>query len=139
MRRVFVILERGRRSYQYIVHVNDNLYSSFCPFILEWSEDVVHHILKSCGGVAESEIHDHGFIQSILCLECSFVLVTFLNTDFVKASFYVELGEDKCVSHFGDQFWYERKRISIANCPFVNAPIVLDWPLRPIGFSKEEK
>ena len=100
---------------------------------------MVHHVLEGCGGVAESEIHDHGFVQPILCLERSFMLVTIFDAYFVEASFYVELGEDECVSYFCDQFWYERKWISIANCPFVNTSVVLYQSLRPIGFSKEEK
>ena len=111
----------------------------FCPFVLERPKDVVHHILKGRGRVTEAKVHDHGFIQAVLCFECGFVLVTILDTYFVETSFYVELGEDKRVSYFCDQFWYKRKWVLIANCPFVNAPVVLDWPLCPIGFSKEEE
>ena len=102
MRCVPVILERGGCSYQYIVHVDDDLYSSFCPLIFEWLKYVVHHVLEGCGRIAESKIHNHGFIQPVLCLEYDFVLVTIFDTHFVKASFYVELGEDKCISHFCD-------------------------------------
>ena len=90
---------------------------------------MVHHILEGCGGVAEPEIHDHRFIQPILRLEHGFVLVSVFDAYFVKSSFYVELGEYKRISYFSDQLWYEGKWISIANCPFIDASIVLYWPL----------
>ena len=95
-----MILERGGRSYQYVVHIDNNFYSALRPLIFEWLKNVVHHVLEGCGGVAELEIHDHGFIQPVLRLECSFVLVTIFDAYFVKASFYVELGEDEHVSYF---------------------------------------
>ena len=102
MRRVSVILERGGRSYQYVVHIDNNFHSALRPLIFEWLKDVVHHVLKGCGGVAEPKIHDHGFIQPVLCLECGFVLVAIFDVYFVKASFYIKLGEDERVSYFCD-------------------------------------
>ena len=94
-----------------------------------WLKDVVHHVLEGCGRVAEPEIHDHGFIQPILCLERGFVLVSIFDAYFVKASFYVELGEDERILYFCDKFWYEGKWVSIANRSFVNTPVVLYWSL----------
>ena len=62
MHHVSMILKRGRRSYQDIIHINDNFDSFLCPFVLQRSEDVIHHILKGGGRVAQAKIHGHGFI-----------------------------------------------------------------------------
>ena len=102
MCRVSVILERGGRSYQYVVHIDNDFYSTLRPLIFERLKDVVHHVLEGRGGVTEPEIHNHGFIQPVLCLERGFVLVAIFDAYFVKASFYIELGEDECVPHFCD-------------------------------------
>ena len=53
------------------------------------------------------------------------MLISVLDTYFVEASFNVELGEDECVLYFCDQFRDEGKWVSVADCPFVNTPIVL--------------
>ena len=74
----------------------------FCPFVFEWSKDVVHHVLEGSGGVAETKVHDHGFVQAIFRLECCFVLISVLDTYFVEASFDVERGEDECILYFCD-------------------------------------
>ena len=50
---------------------------------------MVHHILKGGRGVAKTKIHDHWFIEAILCLERCFVLVPIFDAYFVKASFLV--------------------------------------------------
>ena len=90
---------------------------------------MVHHVLECCRGVAEAKVHDHGFIQAVLCFECCFVLISIFDVYFVEAPFYVEFGEDERVLYFCDQFWYKGKWVSVVNCPFVNASIILYWPL----------
>ena len=46
---------------------HDPLYRD--TFVFEGSKDVVHHVLERCGGVAETKVHDHWLIQTILGLE----------------------------------------------------------------------
>ena len=52
MHHIFVILKRGGRSYEYIVHIDDNFDSTFRPLIFEWLKNMVHHVLEGRGGVA---------------------------------------------------------------------------------------
>ena len=59
---ISMILQQSRRGDQDIVHIDNNFDSVFCPFVFEWSENVVHHILKGSGGVTEAKVHDHGFV-----------------------------------------------------------------------------
>ena len=61
---------------------------------------MVHHVLECGWGVAETEIHDHWFIETILRLERCFVLVSIFDAYFVEAPFNVELGEDERVLYF---------------------------------------
>ena len=70
--------------------------------VFKRSGDVVNHILECCWRIAKSKIHDHGFIQAVFRFECSFMLVSIFDAYFVEAPFYVEFGEDKCVSYFCD-------------------------------------
>ena len=56
---------------------------------------MVHHVLEGSGGIAKTEIHDHWFIEAILCFERRFMLIPVFDSYFVKASFYVKLGEDE--------------------------------------------
>ena len=90
---------------------------------------MVHHILEGSGGVAKAKIHDHWFVETILCFERCFMLISIFDAYFVKASFYIEFGKDERVLYFCDQFWYKGKRVLVANCPFIDAPIVLYWSL----------
>ena len=70
---VSVILKRSGHSYQDIVHIYDDFDSFLCPFVFQGAEDVVHHILECDWGVAQAKVHDHGFIEAMLCFECCFV------------------------------------------------------------------
>ena len=67
------------------------------------------------------------------------MLVPIFDTHFVEASLDVEFGENERVLYFCNQFWYEGEWVSVADCPFIDASVILHWSLRPIGFSEEEK
>ena len=64
------------------------------------------------------------------------MLVPVFDVYFIEASFDVEFGENECFLYFCDQFWYEGEWVSVADCPFVDASVILYWSLRPVGFSK---
>ena len=100
---------------------------------------MVHHVLEGGRGVAKTKVHDHWFVQTILGLECCFVLVSIFDVYFVEASFNVEFGKDKRVLYFCDEFWYEREWLSVANRPLVDPSVVLYWSLRTVGLLKEEE
>ena len=63
---------------------------------------MVHHVLEGRWGIAEPKIHDHGFVEAIFCLECGLMLIPVFDAYFIEASFYVELGENECISDFSD-------------------------------------
>ena len=100
---------------------------------------MVHHVLEGRGGVTETKVHDHGFVQAILCFECCLVLISILDTHFIESSFNVEFSEDERILYFCDQFRNEGKWISIADCPLVDASIVLHQSLRSVRLSEEKE
>src|SRR6266702_2468393 len=61
-----------------VIHVYS--YSGSPEFVFEnrVSKDVVHHSLKCCQGIGESEVHDCGLKESIPCFERSLSLISFL-------------------------------------------------------------
>ena len=54
--RVADFVQKFLGKYEYVVHVNDNPSLGLLVF-----EDVVHHSLEGCGGVAHAEKHDSRF------------------------------------------------------------------------------
>ena len=99
---------------------------------------MVHHVLERSWGISQAKIHNHGLVDAVLCLERCFVLVPILDAHFIEASFYIKLGEDEHISYFCDQFGYERKRVPISDCPFIDPPVVLHRSLRSVSFPEEE-
>ena len=63
---------------------------------------MVHHVLKGGGGIAEAEIHNHRFIEAVLCFERRFMLVSVFDPHLVKAPFYIKFGENERVLYFCD-------------------------------------
>src|SRR6266702_5578276 len=70
---------------QDVVHVY--YYFSCCCKIPEYS---VHHGLEGARGVGQSEKHDAGFVEPEVCLECSLLLVPFLDSHVVVAPTNIE-------------------------------------------------
>ena len=70
----------GMRCDANVVHVYP--YRGASEFVFENGilEDVVHHGLKCCRRVSESEVHDCGFEESVLCFKCCFSFVSFFDT-----------------------------------------------------------
>ncbi len=77
-----------------VVHVYS--YSSPLKFVFEDGvlEDIVHHGLKSCRRVGESEVHDCGFEETIPRFECCFPLVSFLDSYVVVSPSNIQLCVD---------------------------------------------
>ena len=71
-----------------VVHVADEF-----PTADEVSEDVVHHGLECCGGVAQAKEHHLQFIQPTVGSECGFPFITFLNPSIIETPAEVQPGE----------------------------------------------
>ena len=63
------------------------------PLVDEVSEDIIHHGLECCWGVAEAEEHDKWFIQPTIRLEGCLIFISLLNADIVETPLQVELGK----------------------------------------------
>ena len=63
------------------------------PLVDEVLEDVVHHGLECCWGVAEAKEHDEWFIQSAIRLEGCLVFVSLFDANIVETPLQVELSE----------------------------------------------
>ena len=73
---------------QDVIHVTDELSTAN-----EVLEDVIHHGLKCCGGVAQAKKHHSQFIQPAVGGKCSFPFVTFLNPNVIEAPLEVQPSE----------------------------------------------
>ena len=71
-----------------VVHVADEF-----PMADEVSEDVIHHGLECCGGVAQAEEHYSGFVQPAVGGEGSFPFITLFDPNIVEAPAEVQSGE----------------------------------------------
>jgi hypothetical protein len=71
----------------HVIHVNCEP-----PFGYFTRKDCIHHSLKGCGRVRESEKHYGRFEQSFVRQEGGFPFVSFLDADVVVTPAYVEFG-----------------------------------------------
>jgi len=81
-----VIIFRGN---DHVVHVDTK--PALCNFFLE---DVVHHCLEGSGRVGQAEEHHRRFKEAFASLECSFVLIAFLDTNVIISPANVKLREE---------------------------------------------
>ena len=65
---------------QDVIHIADEL----CVADVV-SEDVIHHGLECCGGVAQAKEHHLQFIQPTVGSECGFPFITLLNPNVIEA------------------------------------------------------
>ena len=73
---------------QDVIHVADELSAAD-----EVSEDVIHHGLKCCGGVAQAEEHYSQFIQPMVGGKCGLPLITFFDPNIIEAPAEVQPSE----------------------------------------------
>src|SRR5882762_463295 len=78
-----------------IVHIDEHFSRS--DKVLE---GVVHHGLKSSGGVAKAEEHNQRFKHPTIGLKSGLPFVAFLNSDVVVSPSDVELTKDLCILQF---------------------------------------
>ena len=71
---------------QDVVHVDCHV-----AFINEVLENVIHHHLEGGQAIGETEEHDKGFEEALICSEGSFPLITLLNS-------YIAVSQ--CMSNF---------------------------------------
>ena len=89
-------------------------------------EDVVHYTLESCRGIAESELHDSVFEESVSATESRLPFVSFLDPDEVVAVLEVYFVEVFCTSNSFLELIHVRKGIivgdgNLVDCSIVNA------------------
>jgi hypothetical protein len=106
-----------------VIHVDSDI-----SFVYEVSKDVIHHGLKCHRGIGESEEHDHGFKEPLICFKCSLPLVSIMDADIIVAPSYVELHEQRVASDAINEFGDEGQWIAVADCKGIQLPIVLYWP-----------
>src|ERR1700677_237648 len=108
------------------VYANDStLGSVFCDDLFI---DLVHHCLKSGGGIAKAEKHDCGFKEAIACFEGRFVFVAFLDSHVVISPSYVQLGEYGRSPKVSKEVRDEGKGVLVADRVLVKTPVILHWP-----------
>ena len=83
-----MVFRKSLVEHEDVVHEADGT-----PLVDEVSEDIIHHGLERCWGVAEAEEHDKWFIQSTICPEGCLIFISLLNADIVETPLQVELGE----------------------------------------------
>ena len=75
-----VVFGRGFGVNEDVIHIADELSAADVV-----PEDVVHHGLECCGGVAQAEEHHSRFIQPAVGGKGSLPFITFLNPDVIEA------------------------------------------------------
>ena len=86
---------------------------------------VVHHCLKCGEGVAHSEKHYRGFVQSSIGLERGFLLVPFFDLDVVVAPMDIQFSKVFPVFDLVHQFGNQGKGVCILDRPLIQVPIIL--------------
>ena len=103
-------------------------------------ENVVHHELKGCRGVAKAKEHNEWFKKSVFRFKCSFPFIPFVDLDIVIAQSYIHFGEVFCILDFVHDVGYKWQRVGVLDSPFVEVTIILTWPFLCSSFfvDKEE-
>jgi len=57
------------------------------------SEDLIHHTLERGWCIAQTKLHNKWLIETMVSNKCSFMLITFSNSDIVKAPSDIHFGE----------------------------------------------
>ena len=95
-------------------------------FHYKFMENVVHHGLEGGGAVGQSKKHHKRFVQSSVCSESSFPLISLLNPDIVETPPHIQFSEIFCSAELSDQLGNEWERIFIFDGDCVQGSVVLD-------------
>ena len=101
-------------------------------------EDVVHHGLEGRRGVGHSEVHDQGFEEALVGLECDFPLITLLDVDVVKAPLNIEFCEEPGSFLTIDEIVDQREWVLVLHCHRIKHLVVLYEPEATVLLFDEE-
>jgi hypothetical protein len=124
--------ESGRRSNQYVIHVDEDFHAEEVVLVDGSLEDAVHHALKCGGRVGEAEEHDVWHKDAELRLKRRFMSILLSDADVIVALVHVKFGEDAGVSDASNSWGNKRHWIEVSLHQCVCLSIVLDWPVRAI-------
>ncbi|KAG5348964.1 hypothetical protein C0989_006843, partial [Termitomyces sp. Mn162] len=89
-------------------------------------EDVVHHSLEGGGAVGESKEHNEQLKQSLVGLEGSLPLISFLNAHIVVTPLDVQFSEVSCTLEVVDELGDEGERVTVLHYHGIEYLVVLD-------------
>lgn len=114
------VLFKCLREDEDVVHVHNYL-----ARVNKVLENSVHHGLEGCRGVHQTKEHDSWFVETMIGLECSFPLISFLDADVVVSPAEVNFGENTGPFELVDEFGNEGKGILVLDSAFVEFTVVL--------------
>ena len=84
----------------------------------------LHSSAECRGGISESEVHDHGFIESEGCFEGRLPAILLLDADVIIAPTNVELGKEGFALKAFNDVTNEGKGVVVVNSLFVQGSVV---------------
>ena len=100
---------------EYVVHIDKK------PFSIQFTyEDVIHHMLKGGGQVAEAKEHNCWFKEAMLHNECSFPLISLCNVDIVVAPIYIHLHKQQFSLKFVNKISNPWEGVGVLLGPFID-------------------
>ena len=115
-----MVLRKSLIEHEDVVHEADGT-----PLVDEVSEDIIHHGLEHCWGVAEAKEHDKWLIQPTVCPEGCLIFVSLLNMDIVETPLQVEFGEVLGSSQSVQNVQDEWQWVGVLHCHCVELPVIL--------------
>src|SRR6266702_2731632 len=108
-----------------VVHINVN--SRPERFVLEddIAVNVVHHRLKCCWRISESEVHNCWFEKSVSGFKCCFLFVSLANVDIVVPPSNIKLRIDVRVAKVAYKIRNQGKGVLVSNGEGIDLSIVL--------------
>ena len=91
----------------------------------EFVENIIHHCLECCGGVAQSEEHDGWFEQALVSLECGLPLIALLDLHIVEPPAEVKYGEELGTTEVGQDVGDKGEGVGVLDCDLIQLLIVL--------------
>ena len=89
--------------------------------------DVVHHCLKCCWRIGESEVHDRRLEKSISGFKRCLLFISFANAYIVVPPSNIKFCVDVCVAEVTDKVCNQGEGILISNGKGVDFTIILYW------------
>ena len=110
-----------------VVHVDPDRCTQRLMFEDDVTVNVVHHRLKRCWRVGESEVHDSRFEKSVSGFKCCFLFISFVNAYVVVPPSNIKFRVNVCVAEVADEIRDQGKGVLILNSKGVDLSIVLYW------------